>query len=273
MSSNIRLLQLHSRLERLKSTQNTQSLDSLYSAKHDLLPLSPKLSLVTEEHPQLPHPKQPQLSFSPHIKAAIGSIKTNTLAFSAAAVLLIGIFTFNTTLSPRSTPIPAQAAQSIQSSKSATSSNRQNLTELEELYHVMAEKNGYGEVLFPQLDLTQKNSLKIETKSIQIGDNKDIAHVQYSVLPGVKGHSIFVSSKEEVARTLTSLVPGTRVSLQEGEGDQVTLYKYIYIANNQYPEGDANVLTPSQKSILNIIVLDKEGVYNSFQFRLISVDS
>lgn len=272
MSSNIRLLQLHSRLETLKT--DAVSHEQLYAEKHSLLPLSPKPSLAVEEHTRLPVSQKSKLYFSPKIRKIAGSIQSNTLAISAAAVFLLSLFLGNTLLVKRTTPSAQAAISSISEVRSVNESgfSAQKSDRIQEIYKQVAEKNNYGEELFKAMDISRKVAMKVNGDVIALGVGRDVEYETYSVLPGQKGNSVFTTKNQDIAKKLSGLVPGSKIEVQVGEGATTELYKYVYISNNQYPYGDANVFTSSQKSILNLIVLNKSDVYNSFQFRLIGID-
>ena len=274
-SSSVRLLMLHSKLESLRDRSSGH--EQLYAAKHSMLPLSTHkdLSSTVDSEPLLPTTQRKALGFVPKVRAVTGAISNPMVVASATAVLL-GAIVFVSTIfnKPQTNSSSVQIARaSSLSSISSISSSSDDSVGLRSQYEALSKERGYGEVLFQPLSLEKTVSLELDTVSIPVGSSSGFEHVEYSVLPGVRGHSIFVEESSLHQKPLSALIPGAKVSLVVGDRKKPSAkYNYIYIANNTYAFGDSALLTMTQKSILNLVVKTDQKTVQSYQFRLIGVE-
>lgn len=269
----IRLLQLHSHLEGLKNKGST-AMDELYAAKHSMLPLIPHLELEQSRHPQLPSKKRFSLNFQPQSRALVGAISNNTVVGAVAMVMLFGSLVTSQLVFPKTNTVSnAHALSQSTSSSVAVVAPTNDPLGLRQEYMKKSQERGYGEVLFEKIDMSKSLTLSTDSGDILLGGSEGVQHVDYTHTPGEKGHSFFLTNNQEIKAKLDALVPGSRSAISIGDPKKSTInYKYIFVSTNTYQQGDQEIITQTQKSILDIAVQEEDGSVVSYLFRLVGLD-
>jgi hypothetical protein len=270
-NSSVRALMLQSKLQSLKSKNSGMQ---LYQEKHTMLPLESRARLQgSYDDEQLLTSSTPSkgLVFAPLVKSVTGSIRQNAV-LAVVAFVMVGVGWGVSSIVNKS--LTGQSASTSSSSVTVTKAQAASAsTEFEDAYKKIASERSYGEVLFEKMSLSGQLTIQTDTQDIALGAGSSFGHAEFSVVPGVKGHSLFISKDASSKTVLDTIVPGTRITVAVGDVKKPTSkYQFVFIASNEYTKDDSALLTSTQKSILNLVLPTAENKVQSYQFRLIGVD-
>ena len=271
----IRLLMLRHQLERLsipRSLPNSQGDKKLltttpeallYAVKHELLPLgnSGRLSEFSDSILSAHASRFPLklLQFST-------AIKNNLTVVGVTTLLLTGFF-FSHILSEQNTTTPVSQAQA-RLAPTTLAEDKSDPLRLSNAYKASLA-NGSGSQLYQSISPQSVNLVHIGAKTFDIGAKGDFRHLDYSVLPGQKGQSLFVSSNTSTKALLDSLQPGEKITItSEGK-----TYYVVFMNGITWQIGNDTILTNTQKSVITLFLPNDDTNYTTYQLRLTGLES